>query len=330
MKYLQKFQNWEKEKLTEKITWKDLLLWSTLLIGGKQIIKTGQQYNTLNKLYTQINSPESNPTKLESSKINQIREKLINQISNSQDFEKFGKKNLIDSLKVIEFKVVDSLNYIRNVSPGSNACFINLGIIKQKTRKEIKWLVNEPSQNNLIVIRKDILREQTPELTIIHELYHYLDKITKVKYQFEEFIDTNINRNKLNYTTNKYAILVRKSMREYNTNEKIENFKLYDNDGQKVDIYPLCKEKIDHYIKNKNYFSSTDEVFARWLTLKTDMIQLGIIKNNQDIITLGEVETYLDKCNEENTEQCYNILLILNWEKLIEFQEYINKLQPLP
>jgi hypothetical protein len=229
--------------------------------------------------------------------------------------------------------VIDSINY-RDIADGSAGSFINLELIKKRTKTEIKWFVREPLENNLITIRRDILNKQESELIIIHELYHYIDKLIGINggtgnYNFNQFIDTNITLSNKDYVAKKYAILVRNSMVENNTKEKIEDFELLDDDNQKVDIYPLCKQIIDSFLKNKRYYASNPEIFARWLTLKTDMIQNNIIPNDKQIITLSDIENYL-KHKPENKNQCHDILLIIDWESLDKLQEYLNQDKTLP
>lgn len=55
-------------------------------------------------------------------------------------------------------------------------------------RKYLKPFLNEPSENDVIVIRRDVLDNKEISLVVSHELYHYLDKLIKLNKEFSNFI----------------------------------------------------------------------------------------------------------------------------------------------
>lgn len=130
------------------------------------------------------------------------------------------------------------------------------------------------------------------------------------------------------YASKKCAILSKNEIIDFSS--YIDLFGLSDKSGQEVDVYQFCKNYIDPYKDNFKYYSSNEEVFARWFTLKTDMFRKGIISNVSQDIKIEDISKYLDKCNEledfDSKYQCHHIMMALDWSKLDQFQKSINLL----
>lgn len=313
MIYLESFNDYN---INEKVSWKDLFFYSLIFLTGYSNYK---DYKKINNLYSEINSPDSRPSIEEKELLESIRQKLINDVKDSSKWNKFGKDKLLDSLKVVEFRIVDSIDYENKISKNSSACFINLDNLKSSTSFFLKKVVKEPSQNNIIVVRRDALKYDHFEDILIHELYHYLDKLLALNNDFSKFIDTDVKDK--HYASKKFAFIL-KSFAESKdrSKEQIKSFKLYYDDGKLGDLYEISKDLIDPWLKEYDYYSSPDELFARWWTLKSDMKQKGIIKNIEDRITLEDISDYLKKGAGDDS---YDIIMILDWDKLEDFQNYI-------
>ena len=216
MIYLKDYDNYN---TNEKVSWKDILFWSVLFLGTRQIGGVLGEYRLLNNLYNQINSTTSKPSVEDSTKLESIRLNLLDEISKSPRWEKFGKTNLIDSLSKVKFKVVDSLPYSTNISENSSACFINLEAMKDRTRFIVKKFINEPTENNLIVVRKDMMNSKELQDVLIHEIYHYLDKLLIVNNDLSKFVDMRIKSDR-NYASKKICILMKNHLLEYNSKTK--------------------------------------------------------------------------------------------------------------
>lgn len=307
----------------EKINWRNVIIYSVLFFSlGKELHSKRNDLTLVNNLYNEINSKKSIPSSEESEFLEKIRQELIVEISNSSRWNKFGKDSIIDSIRTIKFRIVDYNSYLSNVSYNSIACFIDIKRIKNNTSFFIKYFTNDPKEDNMIVIRKDALYKEDFKNILIHELYHYFDKLLIDNIgDYSQHIDEHIKNKK--YASNKYSILVRNSILNNYKKSDIDSFTLIDVNGNRVNIYNIASNIVDSYLDNYNYYTSNDEIFARWWSLKSDMISLGIISNFDKKVELKDIRLYLTKCSDSNASTCYDIMMFLDWEKLDEFQEII-------
>lgn len=307
----------------ENINWRNIIIYSVLFFSlGKELRSKRNDLTLINNLYNEINSKKSIPSTEESEFLEKVRQDLIVEISNSSKWDKFGKDSIIDSIRTIKFRIVDYNSYLSNVSYNSIACFIDIKGIKNNTSFFIKYFTNDPKEDNMIVIRKDALYKEDFKNILIHELYHYFDKLLIDNIgDYSLYVDEHTKDEK--YASNKYSILVRNSILDNYKKSDIDSFVLIDVNGNKVNIYNIASSTIDGYLSNYNYYTDNDEIFARWWSLKSDMISLGIISNFDKKVELKDIQLYLTKCSKSNASTCYDIMMFLDWEKLDEFQEII-------
>jgi len=80
-------------KINEKINWYNFLLAFGISYAT---VSNYQDYSVLKRLYNVINSPSSIPSNKDSVIINNIKIDVLNNIRNSNLFNKFGKQFVID------------------------------------------------------------------------------------------------------------------------------------------------------------------------------------------------------------------------------------------
>lgn len=320
---MENLKDFKSYSINEKIGWKEILVSLVILFGARKAINTYREYDYLKSVYSKINSKESIPTKEESEKLESIRLNLIEDIESDDKWDKFDKTGILDSIRNIKFKVMDSDKYINDISL---ACYINIESMKNN-RKYLKPFLNTPSENDVIAIRRDVLDRKDISLVVSHELYHYLDKLIKLNKEFSNFIDWKVKSDD-QYASKKYSILSKNAIIDFSSN--IDLFSMSNKSGQEVDLYQICKDYVDPYKDKFKYYSSNKEVFARWFTLKTDMFRKGIISNVSQDIKIEDISRYLDKCNEmgdfDSEYECLDIMMVLDWSKLDQFQKSINLL----
>src|SRR5574343_282033 len=115
----------EDQRIDEKIKWYNLLLALGIVYNS---VMNYKEYSYLQSIYTAINSPQSIPNADDQKRMNEIRIGIIDEIEKSNLFNRFDKKFVIDSIKNIDFRIVDDLNFSPSYSKGSEtvACYINL------------------------------------------------------------------------------------------------------------------------------------------------------------------------------------------------------------
>jgi hypothetical protein len=315
---MENLKDFKSYSINEKIGWKEILVSLIVIFGTRKAINTYREYDYVKSVYSKINSKESIPTKEETEKLEKIRIDLIGDIESDDKWNKFGKTGILDSIRNIKFKVMDSDKYINDISL---ACYINIEGIKND-RKYLKPFLNAPNENDIIAIRRDVLDRKDVSLIVSHELYHYLDKLTKLNKELSNFIDLRVKSDD-QYASKKYSILSKNAIIDFGSH--IDLFSMKYKSGQEVDLYSVCKDYVDPYKDKFKYYSSNKEVFARWLTLKTDMFRKGIIENVSQDIKIEDISRYLDRCNElgdTNSEyECQDIMMALDWSKLDQFQK---------
>lgn len=309
MKYLNRFN-----KIDEKLNWKHFLIMFGLTVN---FIPNYKKYNNLKHVYSLINSPESNPTEQESKKLDKVRKLLIKNVRETNIFNKFNKEWVIDSLNNIKFKLVDKIDFANNELEVVDSikfvgCYIPLYGFKSGI---ISKLAGEPKEDNIILIDRNLLLDSVFDLegTLMHELYHYFDKLTDKQYQIDDsYLDKKVFSD-TTYGLNKITNILTANNYNYDT--------LVDEEIKK-DILSLY----NNYKSNKIYYMSYSEVFARWNTFKSLLLKDGYIKNINEMPTKRDIYKYMYlKLYEDNL----TVLLVLNWDKLNDIDNISIKNPPL-
>lgn len=259
--------------VNEKISWKQLLIALVVCKLTTSTIKTYKDYSYYNNLLTIINSDKSIPNSKELAKVNAVRLEVIENIKNSNKFDKFNKSFIIDSIRNIKFKFVDTIDF---ASDGTVGCYINLEPISKKYYKN---LLPNISDNNFIIIDRRLIDKPYIAEIISHEIYHYFDKLSgnEDKYYSEiNKVDDIIDKKAINdekYSCNKMSLIM--------TGYKYDLL----SPELKTDILSMIKT----LNKDKDYYSSNKELFARWKSFKGKLLKDKLINNINDIVTLSDI-----------------------------------------
>lgn len=290
------------QHINEKISWKNILLAFGITAVG---VINYREYNILKKIYKAVNSEQSIPSKSDSVIIEKIRSEAIEKIQKSNLFNKFNKKFIIDSISVIDIRVVDSIDFTRE----SSGCYINIKKVKE-LKKNI--LLDVPSKDNFIIIERSALNSKIAAETISHEIYHYFDKLlgsNDVKYSNNINLDKFTDKKVSDY---KYSI------------GKIEAFIGSPPDSSNINRYKLLLDEIYKQIKSdKEYYTNPNEMFSRYKTLKDDMIRLGIIKDINSKVTIEEIATLFDKYSVSDRLNVLPYIFYLDLSKLEELDKVL-------
>lgn len=300
MKHLKPFEGFD-DYLTEKIKWQHLLLALGLYHGAKDL-KTAK---SINHIYQVVNSPKSDPTESEKKTFDAIRKQMIESVRNSDRFQRFNKEWVIDSLKNIKVKVLDSIDLEGSNPKSTLGAYFYIKPYNDKwISKPIGWIHGE-SDDNLVFIKREILDDKDLDEILIHELYHYLDRLmsypdeTKRLYFFDKkaFKDDK-------YTLNKLARIMMANQRNYDT---LSN-----------DMKRQIKYLYDDWKSKKSYYQEPGELFARWNTLKSDMLKDGCLKDINQCPTKKDIYEFLFTRRRVDA-QYLPLLLVLDWDRLEEF-----------
>lgn len=300
MKHLNDF-----ESIDEKLKWKHLLLALGISISANYYVKDFKSYNKLKHIYSLINSPKSNPTKEESKHLEEVRQRMIQNVKKSKMFDKFNKPWLLDSLKNIHFKVIDSINFSSSEDKNltTEGCYFYLKPLKGVISK----LAGEPSEDNMLILRRGILKNEMLDEIIIHELYHYVDRLTKYNYDISDsfldkksFVDTTYGLNKMIniITANNY------------------NWDNFPKPDLKKDLLSMYND----YKRNKMYYTSSGEIFARWHAFKSDLLKAGYIDSIDDMPTKKDIYKFM-WLEKRLDVQYITLLLALDWDKFNEIDK---------
>ncbi len=290
------------QQIDEKITWQSLLL--TLGITAFSVINY-REYNTLKKIYKSVNSEKSIPTKSDSVIIEKIRSEVIEKIRNSNIFNKFNKSFILDSISKVDFRIVDSIDFIREEVKG---CYINLKRMKD-LKKNI--FLDVPSKDNYIILQRSSLYKEYISETISHEIYHYFDKLLGNEDKYSEEIKLNKYTDP-NVGDKKYAISKIENI--IGTPKKREDDKEY---------YVILNELYRLLISEKNYYTKNSEIFARYKTLKDDMVKMGVIKNINSKVSIDEIMLLLKKYNSSQRLDILSYLFYLDLSKIEDLDKVI-------
>lgn len=276
MNHISKYRDFE--IIDEKINWKRFLISFGIAYGLITGYKDIRDLRDARKIYSDITNPSSIPTPSERSTIDSIKNDLIAKVESSDLFNRFGKKYIIDSLKNTQFRVVD------DIPIKFNGVILGMYIDIKKIKDEKKYKFLEiPKGDNFILIRRDKMNEPDFPETIIHELYHYLDRLYSkdTNRRGIDLMSSNMDINSIldqrlfdkQYACNKLSILL--SGEKYRTLPP--NMK-----GNVDDLYDILMD-------NRGYYASNGEVFARWQTFKHRLVNNDIIKTTSQTITKQDV-----------------------------------------
>lgn len=296
--------------MIEKI-WKNVLIYLTLLIFVNHIINFYEEYRVYREVkdfYEKISSIENNPIGFDKEKIEKIKIETIQNIKESEQFNKLGKDFILDSLQSAKIKILEPKGYLF-LKKTTAAFFIQLGDFEESIKNDFLLKRIEPSPyKNLIIINKKYLEDDDLPEILTHEIYHYVDalfgddKYLSDKLNLSEFIDKNIIDNK-SYLKKKASIIFNIVNTE---NEELKNL------SNKLSLST---------IKNVEYLSNNREIFARWKTFKTKLIQKGYIENINSDVTLNIVLEYCEK-SRTNIED-FNLLLVIDLDKIEELDSLL-------
>lgn len=269
MDYIKDFHSFSpEEQLNEKLNWKHALIATAILINIPWI----NNVNKVRKIYNLVNSESSIPTQSESIIIDSIRYKLIDIIEQSDDFNKYGKDYILDSLRTINFRVVDEIRIGKDLAAGM---YLKLHDVKEYTNNRFitRQLLSPPNFDNCILILKSRLNDPDIAETIVHEMYHYFDRLLgendgefSDNINFDDIKDDKISNK--DYALNKLSLIF--FGKKYNEVEYPKSL--------------VVDETYDFIKSEEDYYYSNHEMYVRWKTLKFRLLQRGIITDiNQEV-----------------------------------------------
>lgn len=281
------------ESINEKIKFSDFLL----ALGFTYIsISNYNKFDQIKNIYNVANSDESKPNYKESKWIDSVKQEVIEEIQTSKLFNKFDKKYIIDSIRTINFRIVDS---IIPFAKEAKACYVHIKPLKNKYKYLLKSQI--PSFDNFIIINRSDMNDPSYSASLVHEIYHYFDYLLgdgedySNTNKIRKFIDKNIDDRE--YLKEKILRLTmidpEKNKKEKNLIKSIINFIYYD------------------FMDNKSYYTSNDELFARYKTVKFKMIKRGIITKDETI-GIESIAKYLALSNNRIQDIIPFIALDLN------------------
>ncbi len=288
------------EVVNEKIKWSNLLLALGLTYIG---VANWREFKIAKEVYDTVNSTSSTPNKEEKEYIEKIRSEVINKVRESNLFKKFDKQYIIDSLSTIQFKMVDSTI---SFSKDASATYVYISPLKKK----YKYLLNAPESENFIIIKRSNMNDPNYPSVIVHELYHYFDRlITNTDDRYSNIADISKYVDK-DIKNEKYA------------KKKIMALMLFVNKGGE-DEKSLTNDIYNDYISSKEYYTSDNELFARYKTLKFNMLKDNIIKDINQTPTIEDLANYLFNIDGLKRLEHLYLLLSIDLGKLKELDSLI-------
>lgn len=282
-------------QVNEKISWKNLLIALSLCYLGDKEIKN---LKVAKAMYNDISNADT-PTKRDNEIIEQIRKDVIDIVQSDNTFIKFNRPYIIDSLKTIQFKIIDEIDDGESTGR-SAACYLNLDNIKSNWRYKHIFKYNNINRDNFIIIGRQYINEKGLPNYITHEMYHFLDRmlgdngmsLSAIENPTENIVDKNVLTNK------KWAL---KKLSLISSGQKYSELP--------DDLKRQVEEDYNYIMSNKNYYTSNSELFARWKAYKTFLLNRGFISNINQKMTTEELVKSLDIYNKNRKEVDGNILL---------------------
>lgn len=272
-------------------------------------------YREVKKIMDVVNSTQSDPLQREQQFIDSIKKEFTAKVKMEKLFSETQKEWIIDSLKTIQFKVIDS-GLLDETN--ARACFINLHYLKEKVkgRKLVALALDDfPNNSNFIILKRSyITTDPTYKRSVIHELSHYYHDLIKGAVMevpnMSDYVDKRISDD----------LYMQKKIRSlFGINGDIE-------DKKKSEIVKLLVRSILAELrKNEEYLTSEDELYARFKTLKHHMHQQGFIKDMKQPVTKDDVmlfiESTYDYLPSDNFVEHAAILVYLDLDKIDQIKD---------
>lgn len=309
MKRLKTFEQYY--MVNEKITLKNILFYLSLFYIGHYGIDYYKGYSGIKHFYNEVNSQINIPVGEDKIKIEEIRDNTISQIENSDLFNEYNKKMIIDSLKTIDIHFI-TVRKNDIIKESIAAMFIQMDSLTENLHKDylFKYIDLESNYNNIILINSNYKDDKDLPEMLTHEIYHYvdalLDKLSQ-KIDFTEFIDNNITKE-----DNK-RYLIDKTSRIFSLNKSKIN--------KNKDLQNIIIALTSSITKDINYLSKNEEIFARWKTFKSKLQKYGYIQHISDKINTNIIYEYMD--SEYKNELDLELLLILDLNKIEKLDNLI-------
>lgn len=262
-----------------------------------------------------VNSTKSDPLQKESQFIDSIKKEFTAKIKMEELFSETQKEWIIDSLKTIQFKVIDS-DLLDEMD--ANACFINIDPLKEKVkgRKLVNLALDDlPDNSNFIILKRDyITTDPTYKMSVVHELSHYYHHLIRGAQmevpKMTDYLDKRISDD--SYMRKKIRHLL---ALDGNTENKKKS--------EIIDI--LIRTVFVDLRENEEYFTSEDELYARFKTLKHHMYQEGIIKDMKQPITKEDVMTFVESTSDylpsDKFVKHWAILVCIDLDKINQIKD---------
>ena len=219
---------------------------------------------------------------------------------------KFNKKWLLDSLQDIHFKIIDSIDFTSaNKNDEVQGCYFYIKPLKHGFKSK---LAGEPPEDNIIIIKRSYLKNKELDEILIHELYHYVDRLTKYKY---DTIDSFLDKRALvddKYSLNKLVNIITANNYNYDDTILDSAMKKYI-----LDLY-------NGYKDDRKYLTSKDEVFARWHSFKSELLKAGYINNIDEVPSKEDIYKFM-WIDKRMDDQFITLLLVLDWNKFNEIDK---------
>lgn len=270
------------DKINEKVTWKELLVGFGIFIGTNYVIKDYKNYTFLNDLYNIANSD-----KINDSLSLEVKQRIINDVKESELFAKYGKDYILDSLQKVNIIITD-----KDIFDGSRGFYIHLpNILEHFKIINLLTFYKKPNSDNIIFIHNKTLEDKAFDYVLTHELYHYVDKLLENR---NEVLFTNYDSLNKIEIERKLQIIIDKDVLDIMRKSNFD------------------KDIINELLDNKEYLTSNKEIFARVNTLRSNMKKEGIIQNiNQelnDVLIKNYITNNITK--KENIESVVGDIII--------------------
>lgn len=249
--------------IDEKVSWKELVIGLGIYLGANYVIKDYKNFNFINNLYDIANSEiKDDSLSLE------VKKRIINDVKESAIFVKYGREYILDSLQKTKIIITD-----KNIFDESNGFYIHLpNMLEHFKVVNFLTLHKKPNVDNIIFIHKKTLDQQNFDEILIHELYHYVDKLLE---------------NRKDHFFTDYTYLTKELLEA-----KLE--KIIDKEYLEVfEEHGIRDEIINGILNDKDYLTSNKEIFARVNTLRSNLKRDGFITDINQEINEKMVKNYI-------------------------------------
>lgn len=329
-----------KEEINLKGFAKNAIIYAGIFLGTIYLryqYDINKDINTINK-FSKMYLPIDNNTK---SKIDSIKQRLIESISKDPKFKKYDEitlKTIIYVIKNADIRIYedDIMKKLHNDYP--IAFFMPVSTIEKMSAINKKLI----EKNNFIAVRKSLFSgpESSIVRTITHELYHYVDflitnqreisevsnkefskeifddKIIDKKIEEERYFKSKfdfiisimklgdsleLNDNLRNMFNIKDSSLKWTSLSKEVMKSGISNFSL--DPIKNFGIIDLENKFHESYKKSNDYYKSPSEVYARIKTLQNEI----------GVINIDNVVRYIQKFEYNEFIDNIDLLMVLDW-----------------